>query len=82
MTAPTTHTSRSLPRDTQTRLQYLLDQGDQRFFADHPRETERRRLYFRGERVDDRGESTRYIRVFRQPDGSLVRRFLPDGGDA
>jgi len=82
MTAPTTHILRSLPRDTQTRLQYLLDQGDQRFFADHPRETERRRLYFKGERVDDHGDPTRYIRVFRQADGSVLRRFEQEGGQA
>lgn len=71
-----------LPHNSRTRLQYLLDQGDQRFFADHPGETERRRYYFRGERVDDRGEPSRYVLVTREADGRLTRRFQQGGATA
>lgn len=85
MNTPTTHiahTARSLPRDTRTRMQGLLDEGDALFFVGHPGETERTRFYFRGERIDDTGEATRYIVVTRRPDGTLTRRFQRDGGTA
>ena len=81
MNTPHIHTSRALPRDTQTRMQHLLDEGDALFFATHPRETERR-LYFRGEAITGGDKPTRYIRVFRQPDGSVLRRFEQEGGQA
>jgi len=77
----TTVSLQPLPRNTRTRMQNLLDEGDQRFFADHPGET-RRRFYFLHERMDDHGKATRYIRVFRQADGTLVRHFERDGGQA
>ncbi len=63
-------------------MQHLLDEGDALFFVGHPGETERRRFYFRGESMDDVGEPTRYIRVLRKVDGTLVRRFEPNGGEA
>ncbi len=82
MTTPTIRASRPLPRHTQTRLQCLLDQGDQRFFADHPTETERVRLYFKAEAITGGGEPSRYITVRIAIDGGLVRRFQPQEGDA
>lgn len=82
MTTRTIQTTNQLPQSTTTRLQYLLDEGDALFFVGHPRETERRRFYFRGERIDDTGEGTRYIVVARRPDGTLTRRFQRDGGTA
>jgi hypothetical protein len=66
------------PCATTTRLQYLLDEGDERFFNDHPAETERIRFYFKGERID--GDTSKYVVVTRQADGTLVRRFQRDGG--
>lgn len=63
-----------------TKLQALLDEGDQRFFANNPDQTERRRFYFRGEQVLGGGKTSRYIIVSRDADGRLVRRFLADGG--
>lgn len=65
-----------------TRLQYLLDEGDDRFFNDHPAAMWRIRFHFPGERIDGTGEPTRYVVVSRQVDGTLVRRFQRDGGDA
>ncbi len=78
----TTLSSRPLPRNTRTRLQSLLDEGDCLFFLNHPSETTRRRFYFRGEHVDELGEPTRYILVERDGDGRLLRRFERDGGQA
>lgn len=66
---------------TRTKMQYLLDTGEQRFFATHPSETERRRFYFRGERIDIDGEPGRYVVVSRDDDGRLVRRFATARGD-
>ncbi len=64
-------------------MQALLDEGDALFFATHPREGERRRFHFRGERIDGGGEATRTILVSRAIDGGLVRRFLAEtAGDA
>lgn len=80
MNTPTA--SRQLPQNTTTRMQYLLDEGDERFFATHPNEVERRRLYFLGERVDDHRTPSRYVCVTRDPDGRLLRRFEPEGGQA
>ncbi len=74
--------SRSLPGNTRTRLQPLLDEGDCLFFLNHPSETTRRRFYFRGEHVDDQGEPTRYIIVERDGNGRLLRRFEPNRGEA
>jgi hypothetical protein len=65
-----------------TRLQYLLDEGDAAFFNDHPATMWRIRFHFPGERIDGTGEPTRYVVVSRQVDGTLVRRFQRDGGDA
>ncbi len=65
-----------------TKLQGLLDEGDERFFATHPSEAERRRFYFRGEQILGGGEPGRYIIVSRDDTGRLVRRFVSDGGDA
>lgn len=62
-------------------MQKLLDEGDQRFFADHPGET-RRRFYFLHERMDDHGKATRYILVECDGDSRLLRRFERDGGQA
>lgn len=67
-------------RSTQTRLQFLLDDGDAHFFDGHPTETERIRFYFKGERID--GDTSKYVVVTRQADGTLIRRFVSDCGDA
>jgi len=73
--------ARLLPSDTRTRLQYLLDQGDALFFANNPHERARRRMYFRGERVEGAGEASRYVLVRRDVAGRLVRYFEQDGGE-
>lgn len=70
-----TRPSRQLPQNTRTRLQHLLDEGDENHFARHPDEQYRIRFYFQGEHMDDRGEPTRYLIVTRQPDGTLTRRW-------
>lgn len=71
---------KTLPRNTRTRLQHLLDEGDERFFATHPSETERRRFYFCGERVLGGGNTSRYVVASRDADGGLQRRFEQEGG--
>ncbi len=72
---------KTLPIAQHTRLQALLDEGDRRFFATHPREGERRRFHFRGEQIDGAGEPSRYVVVTRDPDGRLLRRFEQNGGE-
>lgn len=67
---------------TRTRMQTLLNEGDERFFADHPGEQHRIGFHFRGEHMDERGEPTRYIVVSRDDANRLVRRFRADGGEA
>ncbi len=82
MNTPTLHSARSLPRNTRTRMQHLLDEGDTLFFANNPAQTERRRFYFKDERIDDHGEPTRYVTVSRDDSGRLIRRFEQEGGQA
>jgi len=65
-----------------TKLQGLLDEGDEHFFATHPSAVERRRFYFRGERVDDHRTPSRYVIVSLDADGRLERRFEQEGGGA
>ncbi len=81
MTSPSQHTARPLPVETRLRVQHLLDEGDQRFFAAHPGETMRRRMYFLGEKVEGNAEPARHVTVTRRADGTLTRRFT-DRGDA
>jgi len=69
------HASRQLPSDTRTRLQYLLNEGDNLFFDRNPGERERRRPYFLGEKLDGAGEPVRHVIVTRDGDGRLCRRF-------
>jgi len=76
------HASRQLPQNTRTRLQYLLNEGDNLFFDRNPGERERRRPYFLGEAITGEAKPTRRVVVSRDPDGRLVRRFLTDGGTA
>lgn len=68
----------TFPIAQETKLQGLLDEGDERFFATHPSAVERRRFYFRGERVDDHRTPSRYVIVSRDANGCLVRRFLAE----
>lgn len=63
-------------------MQILLNEGDERFFAEHPNEHLRIRLHFRGEKIDGAGEPSRYVVVSRDADGRLVRRFQREGGQA
>ncbi len=81
MNMPTIRASRPLPHDTRERMQTLLNEADTHWFLLHPGEQHRERLYFRGERVDDHGQPTRYIIVSRDPDGRLLRRFEQNGGE-
>lgn len=78
----TAHASRLLPSDTRTRMQTLLNEGDHAFFDRKPSETERRRLYFKGEAITGEAKPSRYVIVKRQEDGTLVRRFEQVGGQA
>lgn len=72
----------SLPHDTQARMQTLLNEADAHWFLLHPGEQHRERLYFRGEQVLGGEEPARHVVVSHADDGRLMRRFLPDGGDA
>lgn len=80
MNTPTLRASLPLPHDTRERMQTLLNEADAHWFLLHPGEQHRERLYFRGERIDDHGQPTRYIIVSRDADGRLVRRFQPQEG--
>jgi len=72
----------TLPVNTRTKMQSLLNEGDERFFAEHPDEHARTRFFFRGEKIDGAGHASRYVRVTRDADGRLVRRFEQEGGGA
>ncbi len=65
---------------TGTKLQGLLDEGDLAWFA-RSHERERRRFYFRGERIDVDGAVSRHI-IVTQEAGRLVRRFAGAGAMA
>ncbi len=65
---------------TRTPLQSLLDDRDQRFFADHPDEQHRIRFYFLGERIEDEDDHGRHVIVTLQPDGTLTRRLQQGSG--
>ncbi len=71
--------ARLLPSDTRTRLQYLLNEGDNLFFDRNPSERERRRPYFKGETITGEAKPTRRVVVSRNPDGRLLRRFEAEG---
>ncbi len=74
---------RTLPSDTRTRMQTLLNEGDRAFFDRNPSETERRRPYFLCEKIDGAGEPVRYVIVSRDVSRRLVRHFLAEtAGDA
>jgi len=68
-----------LPRNTRTRMQTLLNEGDRAFFDRNPGEGERRRPYFLGEKIDGAGEPVRYVIVSRDVAGRLLRRFEQEG---
>ncbi len=81
MSMPTLHAI--LPHDARLRTQVLLDEADTYWFARHPDEPSRIRMYFRGERVDDHRTPTRHVVVSRDANGRLTRRFLAEtAGDA
>jgi len=82
MTTRTIHTTNQLPQNTRTRLQYLLNEGDNLFFDRNPSERERRRPYFLGEAITGEAKPTRYVIVSRDADGRLERRFEQEGGGA